>query len=102
MISDTVEGFSGQIAARGIQLEGRVAPGVDPVVLDPARIGRVLSNLLANAIRHTPDGGQITIEAIGGPDEVRISVGDTGEGVAPGDLPTGFEGFYRGQKTRGG
>ena len=101
LISDTVESFSAQIAARGIQLEGRVAPGVDPVVLDPARIGRVLSNLLANAIRHTPDGGQITIEAIGGPDEVRISVGDTGEGIAPEDLPHVFESFYRGEKSRG-
>src|SRR3990172_324312 len=101
LISDTAEGFSGQIADRRIQLEGRVAPGVDPVVLDPARIGRVLSNLLANALRHTPDGGQITIEAIGGPDEVRISVRDNGEGIAPEDLPHVFDSFYRGEKSRG-
>ena len=101
LISDTVEGFSGQIADRGIDLEGRVAPGVDPVVLDPARIGRVLSNLLANALRHTPDGGRIAIEASGGPAEVRISVRDNGEGIAPEDLPHVFESFYRGEKSRG-
>jgi len=101
LISDTVEGFSGQIADRRIQLEGRVAPGVDPVVLDPARIGRVLSNLLANALRHTADGGRITIEAVGGPAEVRISVRDNGEGIAPEDLPHVFDSFYRGEKSRG-
>ena len=101
LISDTVEGFSGEITDRGIHLEGRVAPGVDPVLLDPARIGRVLGNLLANAIRHTPDGGQIAIEATGGPAEVRISVRDNGEGIAQEDLPHVFESFYRGEKSRG-
>jgi signal transduction histidine kinase len=101
LISDTVESFSAQIAARGIQLEGRVAPGVDPVALDPARIGRVLSNLLANALRYTPDGGRIAIEASGGPAEVRISVSDNGEGIAPEDLLHVFESFYRGEKSRG-
>jgi len=101
LISDTVESFSPQIAGHRIQLEGSVAPGVDPVILDPARIGRVLSNLLANALRHTPDGGRITIEASGGPAEVRISVSDNGEGIAPEDLPHVFESFYRGEKSRG-
>src|SRR3990172_85574 len=101
LISDTVESFSPQIAGHRIQLEGSVAPGVDPVILDPARIGRVLSNLLANALRHTPDRGRITIEASGGPAEVRISVSDNGEGIAPEDLPHVFESFYRGEKSRG-
>ena len=101
LISDTVEGFSGEITDRGIHLEGRVATGVDPVLLDPARIGRVLGNLLANAIRHTPDGGQIAIEATGGPAEVRVSVRDNGEGIAQEDLPHVFESFYRGEKSRG-
>ncbi|HSB89386.1 MAG TPA: HAMP domain-containing sensor histidine kinase [Anaerolineales bacterium] len=101
LISDTVESFSGAIASRGIQLEGNVAPGVDPVVLDPARIGRVLSNLLSNALRHTPDGGRITIEAAADSAEVQISVRDTGEGIAPEDLPHVFESFYRGERSRG-
>jgi two-component system sensor histidine kinase BaeS len=101
LISDTVESFSGAIASRSIHLAGNVAPGVDPVALDPARIGRVLSNLLSNALRHTPDGGRITIEAGGDSDEVRISVRDTGEGIAPEDLPHVFESFYRGEKSRG-
>jgi signal transduction histidine kinase len=101
LISDTVETFSGAIASRSIHLVGNVAPGVDPVALDPARIGRVLSNLLSNALRHTPDGGRITIEAGGDSDEVRISVRDTGEGIAPEDLPHVFESFYRGEKSRG-
>jgi signal transduction histidine kinase len=101
LISDTVESFSGAIASRSIHLAGNVAAGVDPVVLDPARIGRVLSNLLSNALRHTPDGGRITIEAAGDSAEVRISVRDTGEGIAPEDLPHVFESFYRGEKSRG-
>jgi len=100
LISDALESFTELAARRSIRLEGRVAPGVDPVVLDASRIGRVLGNLLTNALRHTPDGGTITVEASGTPDAVRIEVTDSGEGIPAEDLPHVFDSFYRGEKSR--
>jgi signal transduction histidine kinase len=60
----------------------------------------VLSNVLSNALRHTPDGGRIVIEASGDSAEVRVAVRDSGEGIPPEDLPHVFESFYRGQTSR--
>jgi signal transduction histidine kinase len=65
-------------------------------------ISRVLTNLISNAVRHTPAGGTITVEAWHEVDSerVRVDVSDTGEGIPPADLPHIFEPFYRGEKSR--
>ena len=76
-------------------LTGRAEPDLPPVKVDPDRIGQALSNLLDNALRHTPDGGSLTVVARGGRDTVDVSVSDTGEGIAPEHLPHLFERFYR-------
>ena len=56
------------------------------IEIDPVRIGQVLGNLLTNAVRHTPAGGTVRVEASGGePGDVRIVVSDTGPGL--GDEP---------------
>ncbi|MBI4789767.1 MAG: HAMP domain-containing protein [Chloroflexi bacterium] len=68
---------------------------------DAARLAQVLRNLVANALRHTPRGGRITISTQAGDDDwLRISVGDTGEGIAAEDLPRVFDRFYRADKSR--
>jgi signal transduction histidine kinase len=100
LISDTLESFSELAARQGIQLEGSVALGIDPVLMDVKRIGRVLNNLLANALRHTPGGGKVSVEAYSLPHGVRVEVSDTGEGIAVMDQPHVFERFYRGEKSR--
>ncbi|SFV23058.1 Histidine kinase-, DNA gyrase B-, and HSP90-like ATPase [Micrococcus terreus] len=63
--------------------------------MDRARIGQVLTNLLANALRHTPAGGTITVHTNNTPDAVTITVTDTGDGIATEHLPHVFNRFYR-------
>jgi signal transduction histidine kinase len=100
LISDTLQGFAARAEARGVKLSGAVAPEVDPVWLAPEKMSRVLRNLLANAVRHTPAGGEIRLTAAAQGGSVVVTVADNGEGIAPEDLPRVFERFYRGEKSR--
>ncbi len=81
-------------------LQGSAGPGVDPTLMDSGKIGRVLANLISNALRHTPAGGTVEVNAWLEGTEVRVSVADTGTGIDPADLPRVFERFYRGDKSR--
>jgi two-component system sensor histidine kinase BaeS len=67
---------------------------------DYARLEQVLGNLLANAIRHTPAGGAVTLQRSQGPLGVRLMVVDTGEGIAAEDVPYVFDRFWRGDRAR--
>lgn len=100
LLSDTVESLSTLAAEKGVKLEGRVQAGVDPVAIDVRQIGRVLTNLVGNAIRHTPAGGVVELQAALTAGGVLVSVRDSGEGIRSEDLPHIFEQFYRGEKSR--
>lgn len=67
---------------------------------DAGRLNQVLSNLVMNALRHTPAGGQIMLSAERQGEFVHIRVADTGEGIAPTDLPFLFDRFWRGDRAR--
>lgn len=101
LLADVVTSFSGQAEEAGIQLalgEG----DTDSLLVngDPDRLDQVLGNLVANALRHTPAGGSILLEA--GQDEqgVVIRVADTGVGIPAADLPFVFDRFWRGDRAR--
>jgi len=72
-----------------------------PVInVDPDRMTQVLSNLTVNALRHTPEGGQINFSARRQGDYVRLCVQDSGEGIPPESLERVFDRFYRGDDSR--
>jgi len=100
LISDTLESFSELASRQGITLEGSAEANVDPVLMDTQRIGRVLNNLIGNALRHTPAGGKVEVRARRTNKGLEVTVCDTGEGIRPEDLPNIFESFYRGEKSR--
>jgi signal transduction histidine kinase len=100
LLSDTLESFQAQASQQGIALSASIAPQVGMVTMDTARIGRVLNNLISNALRHTKSGGQVQLVAERQAGLVRIKVMDSGEGIAPEDLPYVFDQFYRGEKSR--
>jgi signal transduction histidine kinase len=70
-----------------------------PVQCDRERVLQILSNLVGNAIKFTPDGGSIFIEAQATGREARFSVRDTGEGISEEELPRIFDRFWQAQKT---
>jgi signal transduction histidine kinase len=100
LISDTLESFSELAARQGIALEGSAETNVNPVAMDTQRIGRVLNNLIGNALRHTPVGGRVEVQARRTNGGVEVIVCDSGEGIRAEDLPNIFESFYRGEKSR--
>jgi len=100
LISDTLESFSELAYRESVTLDGKVDSNVDPVVMDTQAIGRVLNNLISNALRHTPTGGEIRVYARRSAAGVDVSVSDSGEGIHAEDIPHIFESFYRGEKSR--
>lgn len=100
LISDTLEAFSARARGQGVSLSGTVGPDLDPVWMSPQEIGRVLQNLLDNALRFTPSGGQVRVKAECQGSDVVVSVADNGVGIQAEDLPHVFDRFFRGEQSR--
>jgi signal transduction histidine kinase len=102
LVADAVAAFRSRAQGAGVRLEGRTAADLPRVEADPIRIGEVLSNLLLNAVRHTPAGGSVVVAAEpadhGG---VAFAVRDTGAGVPPDILPHVFDRFVKAADTGG-
>jgi signal transduction histidine kinase len=84
-----------------VEVLADIAPDLPPARADAQRLAQIVSNLLGNAVRHTPPGGLVAAAVAAEPDAVRVEVRDTGEGIAPEDLPRVFERFYRGRNGDG-
>jgi two-component system sensor histidine kinase BaeS len=66
-----------------------------PVVADPGRLHQVITNLLSNALKFTPSGGQVTMDLSQAGGQARLTVSDTGPGIPPGDQPHVFDRWWR-------
>jgi two-component system sensor histidine kinase BaeS len=81
-------------------LRGVFSEDLPTIQAELAKIQRVLYNLVQNAMQHTSAGGSITLATHVVPEGIQVDVIDTGEGIAPEDLPYVFDQFFRGEKSR--
>jgi signal transduction histidine kinase len=102
VIQQVVERAKSQANQKNIQLEADIQLDLPDVWIDPDRITQVLNNLITNALRYTPEGGTITVQASCPSDHrsLHIAVLDTGTGIDPAHLPYVFDRFYRADKSR--
>jgi len=91
-----------QLRERSITLTTAIAPGTPLIYGDPDRLEQALQNVSANAIRHTPSSGTVTLKAEPDGDHVRITVTDTGPGIPADHLPHVFDRFYKVDASRAG
>ncbi|RZT83175.1 two-component system sensor histidine kinase BaeS [Micromonospora violae] len=99
LLAQVAEAHRAQADRVGVTITVRTE--ADPQVdADPVRLRQAVGNLVANAVRHTPSGGHVTISARATDAEVIVSVTDTGSGISADDLPRVFDRFWRAEKSR--
>lgn len=90
---------------RKVSVENIVSPDLPQGFGDPDRLRQIIHNLLFNALRHTPEGGLIVVQASSAGDEIEIAVSDTGVGIPPDKLERVFDRYYqleRAERSRDG
>ncbi len=95
LIDAAVQSFTLQASENGVRLEGGTVGIIPAIDVDPFRLAEVLSNLVSNALRHTPAGGEVRVTAVATDQGVEFSVVDTGTGISPDRLPHVFDRFSR-------
>lgn len=104
LVIRSVERLRLQAERAGLGISILIRPGLPFILADPARLEQVLVNLLHNAIKFTPSGGKIEVQAepAAGGDQIIFSVKDTGAGISANDLQRIFERFYKTDRARSG
>ncbi|MFC1977471.1 sensor histidine kinase [Chloroflexota bacterium] len=95
-----IDGFQTQLVSKNISLAIEAPNDLPHAWVDSERTAQVMRNLLSNAFRYTPDGGNITVQLTPDSDGITVSVIDTGAGIPPEDLPHVFDRFYRVDRSR--
>ena len=104
LIQDVVSGFDDLATEKGIRLETQLA-SVEAVNADPLRVREIMTNLLSNALRYTPGGGEVLVglteTVTGGEKSVTAFIQDSGPGIDPSALPHIFDRFYKSSDSGG-
>jgi signal transduction histidine kinase len=95
LLAEAADAVRPLAAAHGLRLEVDAARGAPPVRADASRVVQVVSNLVGNAVKFTPEGGAVTLACAPGEGEVRFSVTDTGPGIPPEQVPHIFGAFWQ-------
>lgn len=99
-LEHVVESFSPLANAESVNIRSQVSPKLPTIQADYNRLMQVMGNLVTNALRYTPVGGDIVISAESHQNEVLLRVTDTGAGISAADLPFIFDRFYRADTSR--
>ncbi|MEZ5359729.1 MAG: HAMP domain-containing sensor histidine kinase [Candidatus Zixiibacteriota bacterium] len=99
LVQDVVMKFTPSAEKKKIRFTANLDKSLPMVRADIGMIERVLSNLIDNAIRYTPENGEIRVEPTRFNSHVRVTVSDTGTGIPAEHLPYVFDRFYRGERT---
>jgi signal transduction histidine kinase len=101
LVQDIAQEFQLEADEKNIKLEINLDADTAFTIGDIGLIQRVLENLVGNAIRFTPNGGEITLSIAERPESVAVAVSDTGCGIPDKDLPRIFDRFYRSENGEG-
>jgi len=99
LVAEAIDAMQPLAARKSLHLENELPAELPPVFADTGRLQQVFANLLANAIKFTPDGGTITVRAEALGEIVQFSVTDTGSGISSADLPHLFDRFWQAPRT---
>ncbi len=102
LAQETVSLFTPLVAEKKIQLQTELPTIPAMIAADPARLRQVLHNLLANAVRHTPENGRITLHTTQNEQHLQFTITDNGDGIPPEQLPHIFDRFYRAHNGNSG
>jgi two-component system sensor histidine kinase BaeS len=100
LLNDLQAAYAYNASQKEVQIQIDVAPEIPMLMIDPARMTQVLTNILDNALRHTPQGGQINLAARKVDEGIELSIQDSGPGIKSEDANRIFERFYRTDSAR--
>jgi signal transduction histidine kinase len=95
IIDETITSLTPQADDKSIHLTSELSKDLPPIMANPSRIRRFIHNIVDNAIKYTPDKGQVTVKAFRQDQEIRVQIIDTGIGIPAADQPHVFEKFHR-------
>ena len=101
LLREVVRSFDAVAGTRGVMVACPQPSTAVTLDVDALRIREVVTNLLSNALRHTPAGGAVTVSLSDSDEQVTMVVKDTGEGMPPDDVARMFDRFYKGATSPG-
>ncbi len=100
VVMDTLAAVEGRAKEKSININYEIDSNIDEIYGEPVLLGEAITNMLFNAVRYTPSGGDVRLEVKDEGQTVLVTVRDTGIGIPEGDQERIFEEFYRGANAR--